>query len=217
MVNPLDLFWGLPVQDTRRSVDLNICFWFDKLSPVTHCAVSSFLSVITAASQAELSCHICHLWWMTSVPSKEELRNRSHRRHRATQILLDKVDWRVFVPRTFFFFLFFLPPSEGRRSVRLHVWRDLLDRGSDINSKRVCVCSFFSRADSFVISFHILKFSDLLVLSLFMTFLHVSLTYFFKMYNLDCAANDCTALATEKQCRIVLFCKSYLSAFFNCL
>lgn len=129
---------------------------FGKPLLVTHCVVSSFLSVLTAASQAELSCHICHLWWMTSLSSREELKQRTHTRHDgAAQILLDKADWRVFVHPAFH-----LLPCEGRFSILLHVWHGLLDCCSAAVKliQRVCVlcvCSFYS--DSFVISFHILN------------------------------------------------------------
>lgn len=215
MFKPLDLFWGLSVQDTRRSVDLNICFWFDKLSPVTHCAVSSFLSVITAASQAELSCHICHLWWMTSVPSKEELRNRSHRRHRATQILLDKVDWRVFVPRTFYFFFCRLLRDDVLFGCMFDAtcW---IAAVTLIQSVYVCVPSFFVLTALWFLSIS----SNFLICLCCHFSWHFSMSHL--LISLKCTiwiALGMTVqhLQTEKQCRIVLFCKSYLSASFNCL
>lgn len=151
--------WATKGSTTRPEIeirDLTIGFCIDNLPLVTHCAVSSFLSLVTAASQAELSCHICHLWWMTS--SKEELKNRSHwRRSGAAQILLDKADWRVFVPRTLFAALWgtvFCTVACLTRLARLR------QCSSEVNSKGVCVCvcSFFLFTDSFVISFHILKF-----------------------------------------------------------
>lgn len=166
---PIDLLGGF-----TTSVNVNICFRLDKLPLVTHCAVSSFLSVVTAASQAGLSCHICHLWWMTSASSREELKNRSRRRHRAAHILLDKADWRVFVPYTLFAAFW----GTVFCSVACLTWLVRLQLcSSEVNSKRVCVCSFFlcwQLCDSFPYpQHHILV--DLLVLSLFMTFLHVSL------------------------------------------
>lgn len=110
---------------------------------------------------------------------------------------------RLFHPPTPPFFIFyFLAAFWGTTLARLHVWRDLLDCGGEVNSKRVCVCSSFVRArwqpcDFLPYSqfFLIFFFFDLLLLSLFMTFLHFSPTISFKLRDLDCAANYCTAPA----------------------
>lgn len=90
-------------QVTRRSADVIPGFCLDKVPLVAHCAVSCYLSVVTPASQAVLSCHICHLWRVTTVSSREELKKLFHRRHSAAaQMLLDKADWHVFVHPTLF-------------------------------------------------------------------------------------------------------------------
>lgn len=102
-------------------------------------------------------------------------------------------------PTPLFFIFYFLAAFWGTTLARLHVWRDLLDCGGEVNSKRVCVCSSFVRArcqpcDFLPYSQIFFFFFYLLLLSLFMTFLHFSPTISFKMQDLDCAANYCTVL-----------------------
>lgn len=102
-------------------------------------AVSSFPS---AASRAELSCHICHL--LTDDVDVEQGRVKKtisqRTRRSSSDSFLDEADWRVFVPHTLlvgFWGAFFFLRTAACLPARL--WQC----SGEVNSEGACACSLF--------------------------------------------------------------------------
>lgn len=162
---------------------------------------------LSSTSQADLSCHICHLWWMTSTSSREELKKQSLRGHsRAAQTLF----WTKQIDVFLFPALYSLPSEEQFFCTPACLPARLWQCSSKANSEGVyarvlvllCLTAlwFLSLLSNFrfgcVVTFHDISPP-------------VSVCYIFKMQKPDCSANYCSGLTAK--CQWKAFLEMYYS------